>query len=217
MGPASGRQGKTSRRQAPVHQGIRCVRIRRPWHLPTLALALSGLAAGCASASNQGQLEATLRVLSTQVASQATRLADHATFIAHLATRIPPRPPVATGAPVPTPFVTGSVQLEEGRCCVGGMAGRPIRIRAAFQADSPQAPVIEMRLRAGVTRFTEADFTEDEWEPFSESKEFEFLVPLNWTGFTVSVQFRDARGNLSQVFADDVSVEGMPEPPTIAP
>jgi hypothetical protein len=40
-------------------------------------------------------------------------------------------------------------------------------------------------------------------------------VPVNWTGFYVSVQYRDADGNLSPVYDDDVSVEG--QPPTLTP
>jgi hypothetical protein len=39
-------------------------------------------------------------------------------------------------------------------------------------------------------------------------------VPINWTGFYVSVQYRDAEGNLSPVVCDDISIEGHSPTPT---
>jgi hypothetical protein len=71
-----------------------------------------------------------------------------------------------------------------------------------------------MRVRTGLTAFDELDLADTVWEPFSTTKAFEYRVPINWTGFYVTVQFRDAQGNLSPVYTSDISVEGMPAPPT---
>ena len=39
-------------------------------------------------------------------------------------------------------------------------------------------------------------------------------LALNWVGFYQRVQYRDALGNLSSVYCDDISLEGNPPPPT---
>ena len=36
-------------------------------------------------------------------------------------------------------------------------------------------------------------------------------VYLNWTSSGIAVQYRDAQGNLSPVYCDDIAVEGHPE------
>jgi hypothetical protein len=40
-------------------------------------------------------------------------------------------------------------------------------------------------------------------------------VALNWTGFYVCVQYQDEHGNVSPVYRDDISVEGVPRPPLV--
>ena len=122
-------------------------------------------------------------------------------------------PPGSSGEPVdpgPTRSFEGSVAIEDGRCCLGGIAGQQISIHVTFLAASPFAQVTQMRIRAGLSAFDEADLSEAEWEAFSTTKTFEYVPPINWTGFYVSAQFRDGSGNLSQVYSDDISVEGMP-------
>jgi hypothetical protein len=42
-------------------------------------------------------------------------------------------------------------------------------------------------------------------------------VPINWTTFAVSVQYRDEKGNVSLVYCDDIGVEGMPATPIPTP
>jgi hypothetical protein len=110
--------------------------------------------------------------------------------------------------------VQGAVVIEDGKCCIGGIAGQPLPIRVAFEASSPSGPVTQMRVRVGLRRFTEDELAETEWGAFQASKTYTFTPPINWVGFYVSVQFRDTTGRLSPVVYDDISVEGMPPPPT---
>jgi len=162
-------------------------------------------------------LAPTVAALLTQVSVQATELKSQGTFISHLATRIPRSTAPPPGQPTPTPPVMGAVVIEEGRCCVGGLAGQALLIRVAFQAFSPLAPVTEMRVRAGGRWFEQDEFSETDWEPFTSSKTYDFTPPINWVGFYISAQFRDAQGWLSPVYHDDISVEGMPPSPSPAP
>ncbi|MGE5250418.1 MAG: hypothetical protein ACM3QS_09420 [Bacteroidota bacterium] len=63
----------------------------------------------------------------------------------------------------------------------------------------------------------QADMQAVPWEPFAASKAYSVGVAINWVGFYVSVQFQDERGNLSPVYCDDISVEGMPPPILVNP
>ena len=60
------------------------------------------------------------------------------------------------------------------------------------------------------------DMSSVAWEPFAPAKTFTVTIGLNFIGFYVSAQFRDANGNLSPIVCDDISVEGMPARPTVA-
>jgi hypothetical protein len=163
--------------------------------------------------------ENTVSGLFTQVAAQATQIADQEEYISVLATQKSEaelaQVQVTSPEPQPTAIVQGSVVLEEGRCCVAGIAGQTVSIQAALDAGSPAAEVVEMRVRTGNTPFSEEEMAEAEWQPFEAEQTYEYTVPVNWTGFYVSVQYRDADGNLSPVYNDDVSVEG--QPPTLTP
>lgn len=191
-------------RKLPLALSLQCM----------ILFASSVVACGPATQPASPQLEATVHALLTQVSAQSTRLADHETYISYLATRVHVLPPSPIGRPLPTPFVRGSLLIEQGKCCLGALAGQALIIHVDFQATSPAASVTEMRVRTGLTAFDELDLADTVWEPFSTTKEFEYRVPINWTGFYVTVQFRDAQGNLSPVYASDISVEGMPSPPT---
>lgn len=114
--------------------------------------------------------------------------------------------------------VRGSVLIEGGSCCVGGAAGDTIEIDAAFEASSSFGDVTEMRVRGlyGGGCLAEDEMAQVSWEPFVSSKAYPVTLAINWVGFYVSVQYRDASGNLSPVYCDDISVEGMPAPtPTV--
>ena len=63
--------------------------------------------------------------------------------------------------------------------------------------------------------FSEAEMMDAAWERFSASVTEPFVITaINWVGHYLSVQYRDSLGNLSPVFCDDISVEGMPAPST---
>lgn len=117
--------------------------------------------------------------------------------------------PTLTGSDV----VQGSVVLEDGRCCVGGEAGSEVTIRADFSASSEQGQVNEMRVSTKSGCAKESDLAEIAWEPFEAQRSFTTRAASGWVGFYLSVQFRDSNGNLSPVFCDDISVEGMPARP----
>ncbi len=131
----------------------------------------------------------------------------------------PAQPPTLTSPSITQAvhLVQGAVLLEDGRCCIGGIAGDTIQAQAAFTATSPQGPVTEMRVRTGGFCFAEADLVDIPWEPFTPSKSYPVQVAINWIGFFISVQYRDQAGSLSDVYCDDISVEGMPAPPSATP
>ena len=155
-----------------------------------------------------------------EISHMATQIASNEAMISYLATRVP-RDPCWEGVqdPTLTPYLEmqGAVVIEEGRCCVGGSAGDTIQVEVAFGASSPFAPVTEMRVRVGGMPFSEREMAYAPWEPFRAQGSYPVLVAINWVGFYVSVQYRDAQGNVSPVFFDDISVEGMPPTPTVSP
>jgi hypothetical protein len=157
-------------------------------------------------------VEGTLSALSTQSAVQATRIASQATIVSYLATRQPPIVPPASPFSTPTPYrpVGGSVVIEEGRCCLDGTVGKTIEMEVAFEAFSPTGEVTHMRVRLAGSPFGETAFSESEWQPFEARQTHTIRVALNWVGYHVSAQFRDAAGNLSPVYHDDIAVEGNP-------
>ena len=74
--------------------------------------------------------------------------------------------------------------------------------------------VREMRTRAAMYCVQPDEIAGEPWQPFAPGKTFPFTPPINWVGFYVTVQFRDSAGNLSPLYCDDISVEGMPPQPT---
>ena len=108
--------------------------------------------------------------------------------------------------------VNGSVKIEGSPCCAGGIAGSKLAIKVNFQAESPAGRVTEMRLGRSCP-FSPADLR-DMWEPFAGEKTLETTLPINWTTFSVNVQYRDERGNVSQVYCDSLGLEGSPPVPT---
>jgi hypothetical protein len=163
-----------------------------------------------ALATENGRLSSRVAALETEQAALETRATSQGMFLSYLATAMPT--PSGTGAGAAG--VEGSVVIEGGTCCVGGTAGDTVDIHIACQASSPYAEVTEMRVRAGGGGpFTEVDLAEEAWVPFMTSQTVPFGVAINWVGFYVAVQFRDALGDLSPVYTDDISVEGMPPTP----
>ena len=109
--------------------------------------------------------------------------------------------------------VTRTVLIEGGICCIGGIAGEPLELDAAFTASSPAGEVTEMRVHTSGFCADETFLEQHTWEPFVPQSTYIYTPPINWSGFYVSVQFRDEFGNVSPVVCDDISVEGMPSDP----
>lgn len=120
--------------------------------LPRLLLRVAALAAVCAACVRAPAVptpEPTLEALIAELAAQATLIQAQGTFISYLATIVPRASPGSSIVPSPTPFVSGVVLIEDGRCCLGAIAGSTVQIEVDFEAASPLAPVTEMRVRAG--------------------------------------------------------------------
>jgi hypothetical protein len=165
--------------------------------------------------AEQRQVQEAQATTIAEQASQATRLSE---FVSYLATVVPRVNPTLV-APSLTPFVpvSGAVILEAGRCCVGGIVGQPLTLHAELLAHSQAGEVIEMRTYLGPATATIRDLANQPWEPFRPQVTFEIVPGINWVGTYVSAQFRDSQGAVSEITWDDISVEGMPPPPTSPP
>ena len=122
--------------------------------------------------------------------------------------------PVEASVTAPAAF-SGAVQIAGGSCCIGGFVGETVQAQVSFSAASPSGSVSQMRVRPYCAADT--DMESVAWEPFVDSKMLPVQVVINWTGFTVCVQYQDEYGNLSPVYRDDISVEGMPRAPVVNP
>lgn len=129
--------------------------------------------------------------------------------------------PGGTLAPVPATGIstfTGSVQIEKGSCCVGGTAGSTIQVTVQFSATSPSGKVSSMRVEPGSSTCKATPSVDAAtWETFVPSKTYPVVPGINWTTYSISAQFQDDKGNLSPVYCDDISVEGMPAVPAVNP
>jgi hypothetical protein len=156
---------------------------------------------------NQGTLQETERL-----SAQINGILDERTPISAQPTQIQ----TAIAATRQAYPVTGSVSIMGGHCCVSGIEGRPGPIPVDFAAQSPFAPVVEMRTKEDWV--TETEISSAAWVPFVPRKRFMFTPPtFNWYSFRISVQYRDAKGNLSPLYYARISVEGMPAPITPTP
>jgi hypothetical protein len=107
--------------------------------------------------------------------------------------------------------VTGGVLIEDGQSAMGSTPGETIQATVTFTAASSAAPVSEMRVSLGCD---EGLLAAASWESFVSQKDYPVQVFLGWVGWSVSVQYRDANGNISPMYCDDINVEGMVMPPT---
>ena len=119
-----------------------------------------------------------------------------------------------TRATTPVSF-TGAVQIAGGSCCIGGFDGETIQAQVSFSAASPFGRVSKMRVKSGCS--ADMGLESVDWEAFASSKTYPIHVVINWSGFFICVQYQDEHGNLSPVYQDDISVEGMPRPPLVNP
>ncbi len=106
--------------------------------------------------------------------------------------------------------VSGSLQIEGGAAAAGGKAGSTITLTVTFQAASPLAAVTQMRVSGEPAGCSSEVAIEAPWEPFVPHKTYSVTLPIGWAGFYQRVQYRDAQGNLSPVYCDDISLEGNP-------
>ncbi len=104
--------------------------------------------------------------------------------------------------------VKGSVEIAGGKAVIGGKVGTQLDIPVKFEATSPAGQVTEMRVANQCPR--EGEGLTTAWEPFTAQKTYSTTTVLNFVGWYIAVQYRDAKGNLSPVYCDDISVEGSP-------
>jgi len=181
-----------------------------------LLVVLTSLAAGCAGAEESG-LAAKVSALETQSANQgewisyqATQIGGQQLVISDLSTQVAQLPKQASA-------VTGSVLIHGGACCMGSTAGDTISVDVAFEAQSASGEVTEMRVMVARSKVTTEDFEGSVWEPFEAARSYPIEVPSNWSSFWVFVQYQDNNGRVSEIYADDIAIEGMPPMPTNTP
>lgn len=161
-------------------------------------------------------LEAQRTVLETQIAA----LERQGEMLSYLATNQPPRMPDTPMIITPTAWdmVSGGVEIEGGACCAGGTTGDTITLEINLYAHSNTSEITHMRMATGMGGpFTVDDLVDVEWIPYVEMVTTEMSLAINWVGYWVGVQFMDADGNISDVYSDDISLEGMPPQPTVMP
>ncbi len=157
------------------------------------------------------QQDLLIEAMATQASSLSTQAAIQATQVSYLATRGPlGNAPIFDPSPTSYEAVVGSVEIEDGICCVGGIAGEEIEIKVEFSAIGFEAPVTEMRYVIGGFVNLEEGFDSLAWEPYTEELVLKQPVFINWVGLYIRVQYKDASGNVSQIYTDDISIEGMP-------
>jgi hypothetical protein len=181
----------------------------------------------CALGTTDSGLIRRVEILETEVAQyqeyvsyQATQIGRQEEFIQYLATR---GPAVIDGeynrgpTPTLTPYDSwmGGVIIEGDVCCAGGTAGDEVELTVEFLVQSRGGEVTEMRVLVG--HASTADIDQVSWEPYVQEKTYSTTLANNWTTFWVHVQFRDSSGGISEVFSDEIALEGMPPAPTETP
>lgn len=118
----------------------------------------------------------------------------------------------ATRVASPALPITGTVKILGGAPITGATAGDTLRVSVTFSATSTAGTVKEMRITAYRVKrcATEAEMLDAAWEPLVAEKIYTVTVPINFSSFDVSAQYRDALGNLSRVACADLIIEGMP-------
>ena len=129
-----------------------------------------------------------------------------------------PAPILTAAAATRSAFpLTGSVLIEGGRCCAGGIAGSQVNLKVEFQAASSGGKVVEMKAQPGSACIKDPTQLKAGWEPFQVIKTYSTSLAINWAGWYINVQYRDDQGNLSPVYCDDISLEGSPSLPVQKP
>lgn len=103
----------------------------------------------------------------------------------------------------------GQVTINDGLCCIGGVAGVLLSMPVSFFARSRNVPVIEQRVDFLPCQSDEP-ISAAAWEPSRTTQSYTITIPINWATRSVRAQFRDAAGHLSPIFCDDIYTEGFP-------
>lgn len=104
--------------------------------------------------------------------------------------------------------VTGSVLIENGREKAGGLVPALTPLWVQFQAVSPFGKVTEMRVGGANYCFSHTRLDNALWQPFVDARIYEVSHPIGYMRWVIFVQYRDASGNLSPVYCDDISLDG---------
>ena len=159
-----------------------------------------------------------LAIKETATAVRSTQLAETAAA----PTPFTPPPPSET-VPIPTKtlppgaeHISGSIELAGGLCCAGGVTGEDIEVPVTLTATSTAGAITDMRMAYRYASIA-FDLETAEWQPYTEQTSLPIELISNWVGLEACVQFRDAAGNTSAVYCDDISVEGMPRAPDPEP
>lgn len=172
-------------------------------------------------ATDQSRLATQVGRLGDSIQQLDAANANQDEIISYLLTRMPlPQAlPERALTITPTPYlpIGGAVLIEEGACCAGGIVGEVLQVRVSFEAHSSFGPVVDMRVVTSGALDTQA-LADSPWEPYRPQAVYPVeIFTANWVGWWVVVQYRDEAGNVSPIYYDDISIEGMPAPPTSTP
>jgi hypothetical protein len=187
-----------------------------------LVLLALGLVAACGPvASPPTELPATSAPTTspTQTAAPTISPTISLTIEPPTATEVSPTGTATSFSETPTAIsnssvFTGSVLIEGGQSMTGGVIGQTITMTVTFTAHSTAGEVKEMRVNRGGGCASESAIASSTWEPFAAQKAYATTAPMAIVGWYASAQYRDDKGNVSPVYCDDISVEGMPPAPT---
>jgi hypothetical protein len=98
----------------------------------------------------------------------------------------------------------------------GAPSGEKLQLHVTFTASSTAGEVTEMRVDAGILRgcLREDAMSGIAWEPFEAERVYTTTAFGNIQGWYANAQYKDVAGNVSPVYCDDISIEGMPPTPT---
>jgi hypothetical protein len=105
--------------------------------------------------------------------------------------------------------------IEGGNSVAGGVSGSRIQLDVEFTAESTAGQVTEMRVDTSLPGgCMSGGLGGIPWEPFVPQKVYTTTAFGNFQGWYINVQYRDDAQNISSVYCDDISIEGMPPTPT---
>jgi len=106
--------------------------------------------------------------------------------------------------------ISGSILINDGDCCAGGIIGDSVQLNASFGLSNRSHTTTQMKVKISNNCETDPELMGEEVLQFSPNMEFSVVAASNWVGHFISVQFIDENWNVSEIYCDDISVEGMP-------